>query len=117
MEAEINVGCCIWSLIELKDGRIAAGLGNGDVHIIDIASKKSVIEYKGHIKTVNCLLEIEGGRLISGSDDGSIIMWNLEDPNEKYVFENGHTSPVCSLIKLGDYKIASASKESIKIWE
>lgn len=117
MEGEIPMDCGIWSMIQLKDGRIAAGLGNGDIHIIDVATMKSVIQFKGHTRTVNCLIELNGGRIVSGSDDKNLIMWNLDDPTGKFILQDGHDQPICSLAKIDDFKFVSSSSSCIKIWE
>ncbi|MCQ2973130.1 MAG: WD40 repeat domain-containing protein [archaeon] len=117
-EGELLLLNVVWSLLQLKDGRLAVGLGNGDIYIVDPKTMKKVLEFKGHSKSVNTMIEIDGGRLISGSDDGKIILWDLNEPESKFVFQEGHTASICTLIKLDDTKFASASSDSsIKIWE
>lgn len=37
---EANSG--VWYMIELSDGRVAAGMGNGDIQIYDIENKKII---------------------------------------------------------------------------
>jgi hypothetical protein len=38
--------------------------------------KAHVTEYFGHVGTVTCLQLLTGGRVISGSDDGSMLLWS-----------------------------------------
>ena len=68
---EANSG--VWYMIELSDGRVAAGIGNGDIQIYDIENKKITSTLKGHKKTINCMVEIEPGRIVSGSDEEDIL--------------------------------------------
>ena len=41
-------------------------------------------------------------------------MWNLEDVDSKYVLK-GHSGPITGLVKIGERKFASSSKDMSKI--
>ena len=56
----------------------------------DKAPSRQSLVLKGHTNDVNCLAALAGGRLASGSDDKSIIIWNLADGSELAKLE-GHT--------------------------
>ena len=113
---EIKVG--VWSIKELSDGTVAAGYGNGDVGILEIGNEIKVkILLKGHKKTINSIIELENNKLVTSSDEKSMILWDLKDPEAKYFIE-GHTDNVSCLTHLGGNKFASCSLDNtLKIWE
>jgi WD40 repeat protein len=48
------------------------------VELADLAMKQGrarPTDYSGHVGTVTCLQLLSGGRVISGSDDGSMLLW------------------------------------------
>ena len=73
---------------------------------------------KLHVHTgwVWSLAILNDGRLVSGSEDKSIRLWDLETTSSR-VF-TGHEDGVLSLTILADGQIASASKDrTIRIWD
>lgn len=65
----------------LRDGRtLAAGyLDNADVHLIESASGRERAVLHGHQGTVRSLvLSPDGHTLLSGSDDTTILVWDLD---------------------------------------
>ena len=92
-------------------------VGNGDIQIYDIEKKKIVNTLKGHKKTINCMVEIEPGRIVSGSDEEDMILWNLNDISAKYILK-GHKGPITAIVRLDEGRFLSASKDkTIKLWE
>jgi len=69
-----------------------------------------------HDDRVNCLVELSLNTFISGSDDKSIKVWNLQ--TKKCIsLLIGHNSHVTCLVKLSDNIIASGSRDTkIIIW-
>ena len=113
---EIKPG--IWSIIELSDGNVAAGYGNGDIGILTIGDEiKEKLILKGHKKTVNSIIELDNHKLVSSSDENNMILWDLEDPEGKY-FIKGHTNNINCLTHLYGNRFASVSLDkTLKIWE
>ena len=74
-------------------------------------------EYTGHTHSVRTLCKINEDTFASGSFDGSIKIWNL---NEKEAIQSleGHKSYVISVIKIknGDDLISCSNDHTIKIW-
>ena len=75
---------------------------------------------KGHRDWVRSLVVLDGGRLASGGDDKSIIIWNLADGTQLARLE-GHTSEVTCLAALDSIfiggRLASGSQDKfIIIW-
>ena len=108
----------VWGIKELEDGTVAAGLGSGDVLILEVGNEikqKSVL--KGHQKCVNVIIELDNHKLVTASDEKNMILWNVNDPDAKYFIE-GHTENVTGLTHLSGNKFASVSKDNtLKIWE
>ena len=75
----------------------------------DKAPSRRSLVLKGHTNDVNCLAALAGGRLASGSDDKSIIIWNLADGAQLAKLE-GHTDTVFALAALADGRLASGRR-------
>ena len=118
MKKEIDITYGVWVLVELSDEKVAIGLGNGVIEIWDMnkyVDCKRLTE--GHRQPINCLIEIEPGIIISGSDEPDMIMWNMNDEDSKYLLK-GHKNSIASLCKIDERKFASASKDKeVKIWQ
>lgn len=108
----------VWSITELKDGRVAAGYGNGDIAILEVGKEiKETIMLKGHKKTVNAIIELNNHKLVSFSDEKNMILWDLSDPEGKYIIE-GHQANITAITHISGNKFISASLDNtIKIWE
>ena len=115
---EFECGFGVWYFLELSDGKIAIGIGNGEIQIWNINEGKCEKKLTGgHNQPINALIEIESGVIVSASDEKDMIMWNLDDVDSKY-FLKGHSGPITGLVKIGERKFASSSKDmSIKIWQ
>ena len=74
------------------------------------------IELKGHIGCINCLIQLSNGNLLTGGDDSSIRIWDINTYNNIMTFEE-HFARVTCVIELSNEKIASGSFDtSIRIW-
>jgi len=71
-----------------------------------------------HYGRVRCLAALAGGRLASGSDDKSVIIWNPPFGNQSQVTRlEGHTKSVYCLAALDGDRLASGSVDkSVIIW-
>jgi WD40 repeat protein len=71
----------------------------------------------GHESGVWALCMLADGRLASGSDDGTILIWDLTT-NAEVGMLRGHTSSVTALVMLPDGRLASGSSDkTVRIWE
>lgn len=104
----------IWSLIQRKDGRYAYG-SDQDVVILD--QKFNIIQkLSGHLSHVFCLIETKDGKLISGSSDKTIRIWNKNGDCLNTL--RGHKDVVMCLFETKDGNILSGSTdENIMIWD
>lgn len=103
-------------LIKLKNGLLVSSSTDTHIKFWDIKSKKQILTYSGHTKTINCLLELQDNRLASGSDDEIIIIWNLLKNKQEFQLI-GHSAEVLSLGELPNKNVVSGSWDNtIKIW-
>ena len=64
----------ITSLVFIEPDRIVSGDPKGKIFLSDTV--KEIKQMKRHIGTVNCLKKLNEKMVLSGSDDGSIYMWD-----------------------------------------
>lgn len=109
----------VWSLKVLKNGEIAAGLGNGLLYILEITDEiKIKTEFaRGHKSTINTIIELNNGKLVTSSDENNLILWDSNDPESIYLIQ-GHTDNVTCLCFIEGNKFATVSRDNtLKIWE
>ena len=81
------------------------------------SNKDDQITYmEGHEKSVTSLLQLRDGRVLSGSEDKKIFVWNVKEKVRIQELE-GHKGPVLSLYQLKQGNLISGDKYSlIYIW-
>ena len=73
--------------------------------------------FEGHTAAVNSIAVLPDGRLVSGSDDHTLRLWDAETGAELRRFE-GHTDPVASVAGLPDGRIVSGSHDhTLRLWD
>lgn len=113
----LDVSC--WALLKLKNGDIAAGLGNGLLYLLKVRDEVLVKSQfpRGHKKTINTVIELENNKLITASDENELIMWDCNEPESIYMIK-GHEKIVTAMCLIEGNKFASVAKDnSLKIWE
>ena len=114
----------IVSIIKLKDNRIVTSSARDNTIKVwkdeeDIKSFSCEQTLNGHTQPVVVLVELFDLRLVSGSLDSTIIVWEEEDNafQIKQILKK-HTSGIYGLICLFDSRIVSSSADtSIIIWK
>ena len=106
---------CILSLIILqKNNYLCSGAADLHIRIWDWERNKCLYILKGHEKWVKCLLELNNGIIISGSDDKKIKIWK-DNINIKTLSD--HNNSIRSLCQINSLYFGSGSFDStIKIW-
>lgn len=124
-----NFGNGVFSLIEIKSfierKRIAVGLGDCVIWLCYINNKYydsfEKTSLKGHKGSVRTLLQLNDGRLVSGSNDNVIKIWDISDYKTNkccclYTI-NDHYLYINYLYQLNDGRIIScAFDDTIKIF-
>ncbi len=87
--------------------------GGTAIKIFDIDTRKYLQPLLGHDKSVTSLVFSEG-KLISGSIDGTIKIWDVESGECLHTFKE--ESPVISLTLAEDYLFSGSSDGTIRIW-
>ena len=118
-EKNLDIPSGVWAITQLKNGDILAGLGNGNLAVIDekeLTIKKTLDN--GHKRSCTCVIELDNSKVVSACDtENDLILWDLTDPTKKYVIQ-GHTAPVLALTFISGRKFASTSEDkTLKIWE
>ena len=109
----------VWTITTLKNGDVAAGLGNGLLYILQITDEIIVkTEFpRGHNSTINSIIELSDGKIVTISDENEPIMWDRDEPLSIYMIK-GHTDKVLSICLIEGNKFASFSKDNtLKIWD
>lgn len=70
---------------------------------------------KGHTSFVICLA-LDHGRLVSGSDDCTVRVWNPATLAQRGVCA-GHTAPVKCVLSLANVIVSGADDATIRIWD
>lgn len=80
---------------------------------------EAYLEYSGHSNWITCLMSLEDcENMISGDDNGEIIIWDVLKNKEKLKFTVFHKTIITSFTLIERYKrFASASSDSIRIWD
>jgi len=93
---------------------IISGSSDTTLHIWNEHDQDHVLN--GHIGPVNIVKQLNPRRIVSGSDDHSLIIWDIPDRAMMYRLR-GHTRPVRCICILQLNLFASGSDDStVKIW-
>ena len=97
-----------------------AGLGQGHALLRWRASLESpalVRTLSGHGGGVNALALTGDGRVVSGSSDGTVKVWDLNSGQEERTL-SGHGGGVKALALTGDGRVVSGSSDgTVKVWD
>lgn len=127
-------------LLELSDGCILSGSYDKTIKMWDVtqgdnpgigldwilntvsyfwdpSARMCVQTMTGHSDYVWCMLQLADGRIMSGSKDSSIKIWELGSGNCDKTL-TGHQSIVQCILQLQDGRVVSGSNDhSIKVWD
>ena len=113
----------VWSLAVLLDGRLAAGYGGGGgpsvVRVWDVPRRAVDAVIRGHTSYVTALSTLVDGRLLSGSGDRTLKVWDERalsvrggaDTDACAATLVGHASFVLALSVLPDRRVASGGRD------
>ena len=64
--------------------------------------------FEGHILKISCLVKLNKSTVASASNDGRVLIWNIEVGDYTTAL-CGHTKEVTCLLKIDDYRLVSGS--------
>jgi len=113
------------TLIEIKKKETASHMPSKSMTLtksmLNYASKNPVLSSSttltGHNSVVNCIIQLNHGRIASASGDDTIKIWDEQDKFKNVQTLEGHIGCVYSLIQLKDGRLASGSENTIRIWD
>lgn len=108
--------CRIKGMIVLPNGYIAGGSGS-TITIWDINEINVIHRLKEHTDRVQCLTNLSGNRMASGSCDTTIVIWDTITFKPITTLK-GHSTTVRSLVYIPNGKLASGDHNGIIIiWD
>ena len=90
---------------------------NNKYNDFDINTKNPLYQLNNHSKAIICLILMKDGRLVSGSNDNSIMIYNKISYTPDLVIKE-HDNPVLCIIQLSSGVLASSSEDkTIKLFK
>lgn len=117
--APLGIGSSTCVAFGPEGTRAIAGVGQGTVVVIDMATCRPVMELRGHQNYVNAVALARSGRLaVSASVDGTIRVWNLTEGREQRRLE-GHTARVFSVVVSDDdlLVLSGSLDQTARLWD
>ena len=80
-------------------------------------NRTALLTLSGHSKSVCCVAQLDDGRIVSGSDDKTLIVWEKGDGGVEAQILSGHTDGVSCVALLVDGRLVSGSWDgTLKVW-
>ena len=104
-------------LLGLKNGKIfASGLNSKDIFIYEVNSEGDYYisqSLSNHDDAISSIIELEDGKVVSGSKDQKIIIWEENQKSKQYIeFQQiGKEKPIKSLMALPNFQFAYIYQE------
>ena len=112
-----NLEDTVYSMVKLSNGNSFAVAVGSSIHIYeDIDTSTTPIKLIGHQKTVLCLCEVNSNQLISGSEDKTIKIWNINNKSCEGTI-TGNYERVDSIVHLTENLIAAGTRNNIRVYD
>lgn len=104
-------------IVDLGNFTIALAGLTGEVAILDSAEK--VMQLEGHASAVRSLTLLENGKLASGSDDGTVKLWNAESGACEETLRLFEPDDHCiyNIVGLDGNKLAATYCSRVSVWD
>lgn len=88
------------------------------IRIWDISNNECILELKGHSGWIwGLVFSYDGKKLISGSDDGAIIVWDLARGESEIIEGHDHYVRSVAVDNEGKYIVSGSADRSVKLWD
>lgn len=104
------------ALTAIDDNRLILG-GVEELQLFDGQTKAISEISKEHNGRINCLIKLSDGKIVSGGQDNTIKIWDIEKKQTLFTLK-GHSSIIWDIRELEGNKLISASDDNkAKIWD
>lgn len=104
------------ALTSYNDKQLILG-GNDELQLFDGETKTIKEISKEHVGRINCLIKLKDGKIVSGGQDYTIKIWDIEKKQTIFTLK-GHTSMIWDIKELEGNKLISASDDNkSKMWD
>jgi hypothetical protein len=107
------------SIARTGGSRLAAGTEKGPILLWASGLEREPVELSGHGAAVTSLgFSADGARLVSGSVDGSVRLWNATRPDQKPIRLDGHGGWVWAVAMApdGERLVSGGADRTIRLW-
>jgi WD40 repeat protein len=99
----------------MADTRSTVQMGGGND--VDVEEGTCLSTLRGHTGHVLCVLQLSNGRLVSGSYDSTLIIWDVSSGTCLSTLR-GHTARVTCVLQLSDGRLVSGNWDNtLKLWD
>jgi WD40 repeat protein len=118
----------VMAVVAMPDNRTVLAASGNQLTVWDLEKRKQVSTFEGHTGTITTIaISTDGQTAISGSDDGSLMVWRLGQPAPtqagalagKTGRRQGHTDAVTGIVvsrPLGR-TVTSSRDEDVRLWD
>lgn len=104
------------SVIGLANHEFVFAYQDGTIEVVESSFKKIRLRFRGHENGFISIIQLNDGLIVSGSEDGRIIVWNLNNGQE-YWSTKLVDKRICSLISTGKNNFVSVCDDgTIMLW-
>jgi hypothetical protein len=114
----LGLSNCPYSVGGIYNGIILTVFDNNGIKLMNPLSKNNDIMFTDHNKEIHCLAMYPDGRIVDGSNDNTVKLWNIKREFERCdnIF-TGHTEQVNRIAIYHDGRIVSGSNDcTLKMW-
>ncbi|CDF36259.1 unnamed protein product [Chondrus crispus] len=103
-----------------RKGYVVVGYDDGTLRLWSTSETKVLRSFRGHRSEVRCVaMSGDGRRVVSGSEDASVRVWDVETGAQVGEALVGHTDVVRSVAMSGDGKrvVSGSEDKSVRVWD